>query len=152
MNHKATRLRSYRSLQRMAKVRESLAAAELAKAAGEERECRDAHQRVQEQRDAVARAGHDDQIEGRKLDLARLEMLSMLDAALGERQERAADALAEAERVRGDCAQANWQAKRYRERVDEQLRDTRQELHAERTAKAQEESIELWAEHREGST
>ncbi|HEY9131839.1 MAG TPA: hypothetical protein VIM98_08805 [Dyella sp.] len=152
MNPKTARLRSYRSLLRMAKVRESQAVAELAKAVGEERERRDAHRHLQEQRDAVARAGHDGHVEGRKLDLARLEMLSMLDAALGERQQRAADALAEAERVRGDRAQANWQAKRYRERVDEQLKETRQELHAEHAAKAQEESIELWVEHREGAT
>jgi len=150
MSPKTSRLRSYQSLWRMAKVRESLAAAELAKTTAEEREHQQACTNIQSQRDALTRAGEDGLAASGHLDLTRLEMLSLLDAAMGERQARAEQALAEVEQRRAECAQANWQAKRYRERVGEQLKETRDALYQEHAAKAQEESIELWTERRKG--
>ncbi|HEX7814755.1 hypothetical protein [Dyella sp.] len=148
MNPQMRRLRSYRALLRLARVRESLAAEELAKAAREEREKREAHEQVQAQRAAVAEAGHSQSANANALDLGRLQMLSMLDAALYEREQLSGQQLAVAQTRRHACAQANAQASRYRERVDERLVQASAAVRHEHAAKLGEESLALWIQAR----
>ena len=148
MNARTARLRSYLSLLRMASVRESMAAAELAKASHEASERRDVHRQAVEQSDALMRASRAMQVAGGQLDLAKMQWLSMLDVALSERQAATEQALIDAELQRDRRAQDNWRAKRYRERVDAHCQATRAAMHHERAAKLGEEAIELWIDHR----
>lgn len=143
-----SRLRSYQALLRMAQVRESVAGAELAAAATEERTRRDRHLAVQSQRVEVQGAAQRCVAGGVDVDMSRYDMLSRLDAALTEHLGEASEQLADAERLTQEKALANWQAKRYRERAGEQWDAARQTLHREHLAKGQAEAIELWVDRR----
>lgn len=141
------KLRAYEVLLRMAQVREIRATAALARAASEEKARRGMVSEVTDARDAVAQANARC-INGESVDLARYEMLSLLDVALAERLNVASDQLDEATRLRSDRANDSLLAKRYRERVDEQCDVVSLGLAHERMAKGQEEAVELWVESR----
>jgi hypothetical protein len=143
------RLRSYQALLRMAQVRESVAGAELADAATEERKRRDQHQAAEHQCREVQSAVQRCLAGDTHVDMSRYDMLSRLDAALTDHLDEVAEQLADAERVTQEKALANWQAKRYRERAGEQWDLARQMLHREYLAKGQVEAIELWVDRRE---
>lgn len=148
MSFRQDRLRSYLALLRMARVREAMAGAELAEAATDENRQRTRRQGVLDERIAVAQAGERCRTVDGGLDMARYEMLSRLDTALTDKLQQVSSELANAECIKQEKAQANWQAKRYRERAGEQFDVARTDLHREHRAKEQEEAIELWAERR----
>lgn len=148
MSSRQDRLRSYHALLRMARVREAMAGAALAEATTDENRQRTQQQGVLDERIAVAQAGERCRTVGGGLDMARYEMLSRLDTVLTDKLQQVSAGLADAERIKEGKAQANWQAKRYRERTGEQFDVARTDLHREHQAKGQEEAIELWAERR----
>ena len=141
------KLRAYEVLLRMAQVREIRATAALARAATEEKTRRGVVSEVTDAREAVAQANARC-VNSEGVDLARYEMLSLLDVALAERLHVATGQLDEAMQLRNERANDSLLAKRYRERVDEQCDVVSLGLAHERMAKGQEEAIELWVDSR----
>jgi hypothetical protein len=85
---------------------------------------------------------------GKPMDLARYELLTMLDSALSDRLQVVSNTFDEASLQRAEKASESVQAKRYRERVGEHLDGVRLVAAHERAAKAQEEGVETWLESR----
>lgn len=140
------RLHAYEVLLRMAQVREIRASVALAKAADEERARRTHRDEVRAARDAVSLASRGCVENSSSVDMARYEMLAVLDASLTDRLEDASQQHATTLQVREESATASVLAKRYRERVDESVTDVGQALYRQRSAKRQDDAIELWLE------
>jgi hypothetical protein len=137
------RLKAYEALLRMAEAKELRADVALSAAVGEEGACRSRLAVEVAQRNAIASAGRGGMAGGR-IDMSRYEVLSSLDVAFAERQQLASVDLAAATRTRETRATEGLLAKRYRERVSDHLGKFTRVLHGERTAKSQEDAIELW--------
>jgi len=143
--------RAYTTLLRMARVKEVRADVVLAQASAAEAEQRRRVDRVRDAQVAVAMASQACVGDGVRLDLGRYEMLALLDIALADKHEAESKRLDEASRTRMERASENLQAKRYRERVGEKLDDVGLALMHTRLAKTQEEMVELWIDHKEGT-
>ena len=143
------RLHAYEVLLRMAQVREIRASVALAKAADEERERRSHRDGVGAACEAVTLASRRCVEDSSSVDMARYEMLAILGASLSDRLENASQEHLCALQVREESATANVMAKRYRERVGESVTDVGQAMYRERSAKRQDEAIELWLESKE---
>jgi hypothetical protein len=143
------RLHAYEVLLRMAQVREIRASVALAKAADEERARRSYRDEVRAAQETVTLAGRRCVEDSSSVDMARYEMLALLGASLSDRLENASQEHISALQVQEESATANVMAKRYRERVDERVTHVGQTLYRERSAKRQEEAIELWLESKE---
>jgi hypothetical protein len=142
-------MHAYEVLLRMAKVQEIRASVALAKAADEESARRSHRDDIDGAREAVALAGRRCVEDSSSVDMARYEMLSTLNDSLSDRLDTATQEHASALQAREDHATANVMAKRYREKVDERVIDVGQALYRERSAKLQDEAIELWLEIKE---
>lgn len=143
------KLHAYEVMLRMAKVQEIRASVAFAKAADDERARRSHRDEVEVARDVVTSAGRRCVEDSSNVDMARYEMLSRLDASLSDRLETASREHVSALQLRDDQANANVLAKRYCEKVDERVTDVSQTLYRERSARLQDEAIELWLESRE---
>lgn len=142
------RLHAYQVLLRVAQVREIRASLALVEASTEERAHRTHHDEIAIARDAVTAASRVSATDSSSLDLARYEMLSNLDATLAQQLHSASQALASAEKARQERANASIVAKRYRERMDEHVKETSNTMEQTRSASRQDEAIELWLEGR----
>lgn len=143
------RQRAYATLLRIARVKEVRADVALVHASGIEQERRHGVEEVVLAREAVASASQACTHDGKHMDLARYEVLTLLDVALADRHEMAFRRLDEATRERMERASENVLAKRYRERVGEQLEHVNLALMRIRLARTREEAVELWVGHQE---
>jgi hypothetical protein len=133
----------------MARVKELRADAALAEAVGEEAVCKTQVDAVEAARTAVISANSACVASGQPMDMARYELLTMLDASLFGRLQVAIEEHDAAANRRTQRASENVTAKRYRERVGEHVDHTRKVIAHEHAAKAQEDAVELWLESRE---
>ena len=143
------KLHAYEVLLRMARVKELRADAALAAAVGEQAVCKTQVDAVEAARSAVIVANSACVASGQRMDMARYELLTMLDASLFDRLQVAVTEHDAASSRRIERASENVTAKRYRERVGEHLDHTRTSIAHEHAAKAQEDAVELWLESRE---
>lgn len=141
------RLHAYEVLSRVGRVREVRASHALVEASAHEQERRTHHAEVVVARDVVTSASRFNAADSSSLDMARYEVLSALDAMLAEKLHVAADALASAQTECQERAAATVAAKRYRERMDEQIKEIEDAIDQKRSAGRQEEAIELWIGH-----
>ena len=144
------KLHAYEVLLRMAQVREIRASVALAKATDEERTRRAHRDDIGAAREAVTLASRLCVEDTATVDMARYEMLAVLDALLSDRLEEASQEHVSSLRTRDESANANVMAKRYRERVEERTADVGQSLYEVRSAQHQNEAVELWLESKEG--
>jgi len=144
------RQQAYATLLRIARVKEVRADVALVHASGIEQERRRSVDEVMIAREAVASASQACTNDGKHMDLARYEVLALLDVALADKHEVASRCLDEATRERIERASENVLAKRYRERVGEQLENVNLALMRMRLARTREEAIELWVGHQGG--
>lgn len=140
---------AYEVALRMARVKELRAQVVLAGAVDKEAAAQRQVDVVEAARLSVMKANDACVAGGQAVDLARYELLTLLDAALSDRLHRANGVLDEASQQRAEKAAENVLAKRYRENVGEHLDGVRLAIAHEHAAKAQEEGIELWLESRE---
>ena len=145
------KLRAYDVVRRLARVREMRAAASLSMAIQEERMKTLRLDEASAACDAVAVAAHACVESGVSVDIPRYVTLLMLDESLTAKQQDAASELASAAQAREVCATSSWLAKRYRERVGEHVKETRQMMYRDRAARLQEEGVELWMHGKEGA-
>lgn len=143
---KQGRLHACEVLLRVARVREIRASVALAEAATEKRSCKTHCDGITAARDAITAARRASAADTSNLDMARYEILSNLDATLAQRLHTASHALASAEDVCHERAAASVLAKRYREQMDERVRESGNAIEQKRSAGRQEEAIELWFE------
>jgi hypothetical protein len=143
---------AYEVLLRIARVKELRAQVALAGAVDEEVAAQQRLEVVEDARQVVMVANGACAARGQRMDLARYELLTRLDAALSERLQIASVQLEQASQERASKASENVLAKRYRERVGEHLDGIQLEWTQERAAKAQEEGVELWLESRGNET
>jgi hypothetical protein len=146
---KQGRLHACEVLLRVAQVREIRASIALAEASTEKRSHQTHCEGLTAARDAVAAASRVNATDTSSLDMARYEILSNLDATLALRLQTASDALASAEEICQERADASVVAKRYREQLDERVVEIADEIEQKRSAGRQEEAIELWLEGKE---
>jgi hypothetical protein len=142
------KLQAYKVLLRMAKVDELRAQAALATAVEEEAAAQRKVDTVEQARQAVSMANGACIAADGRMDLARYELVSRLDAALAERLRAATGERDDAATQRMQRASENVGAKRYRENVGERMEDIRDTLMRDRISKTQEDAIELWLESR----
>ncbi|MDE3071438.1 MAG: hypothetical protein KGJ63_01765 [Pseudomonadota bacterium] len=138
------RLHAYEVLLRVARVRELRASLALAEAAAEENACRTDRDGITADRDAVATASRASASDSSNLDVSRYEMLSNLDAMLAVKLHAASDALVSAELACRERASASVLAKRYRERIDERVKQVHGAMDLKCAASRQEDATELW--------
>lgn len=146
---KQGRLHACEVLLRVARVREICASLALAEASTEKRSRRTHCEEITAARDAVTAASRASASAMSNLDMARCEMLSNLDATLALRLHTASDALASAEEACQERAAASVVAKRYREKMDERVKESGEAIEQTRSAGEQQEAIELWLEGKE---
>ncbi|MBE1162741.1 hypothetical protein [Dyella acidiphila] len=139
----ARKQHAYAVALRMAQVDELRAQSALAAAVAHEHTAKEQVDAVETARHAVASANGVCLADGR-LDLARYELLTQLDAALSQRLLQANTALGEATQQRSEKASANVSAKRRRERIGEHLDEVRHTHAHQQAAKSLEDGIELW--------
>lgn len=145
---KQGRLHACEVLLRVAQVREVRASFALAEASAEKDLCQTQCEKIAAARDAVTAASRASAADTSNLDMGRYEMLSNLDATLAQRLHAASHALASAEEACQERAAASVVAKRYREQMDERVKETANAMEQRRSADRQEEAIELWLEGR----
>ncbi|MHB1059451.1 MAG: hypothetical protein ACYC0F_16380 [Rhodanobacter sp.] len=138
------RLHAYEVLLRVAKVRETRASLALAEASAQARACRMRCDEVGEARAVVASASRMNAVDESRLDLARYEMLSDLDALLAQKLQAASDELAGADQLCLERARASVSAKRYREQVDGRAMEASEALERKQSASQQEDAFECW--------
>lgn len=138
------RLHAYEALLRVARVREIRASVALAEASTERQAHRAHCEEITAARDGVTAASRASSTDDSILDMARYEMLSHLDAVLARELQVASHELTFAERACRERAATAVVAKRYREQMDEHVRETADAIDHERAAGRQEEAIELW--------
>ncbi|MES2311599.1 MAG: hypothetical protein V4566_04810 [Pseudomonadota bacterium] len=146
---KQGRLHACEVLLRVAQVREIRASIALAEASTEKQSRRSHCDGITAARDAVTAASRASAVDTSHLDMARYEMLSNLDATLAQRLHAASHALTSAEEACQERAAASVVAKRYREQMDERVRESTNTIEQKRSAGTQEEAIELWLEGKE---
>jgi hypothetical protein len=140
------KIHAYRALLRKAKVDELRAGAALAKAVSEVTARQRDVDAVEAARMAIADANEHCVARGKSLDLARYELLTLLDASLSKQWTTATRERNAATDRRMERAHENVLAKRYRERVDENQTLLRTQYENERAAKMREDAIEVWLE------
>lgn len=138
------RLHAYEVLLRVARVREIRASVALAEASTERQAHRTHCEEITAARDGVTAASRASSTDASTLDMARYEMLSHLDAALAGELQVTSHELTLAESACRERATTAVVAKRYREQMDERVRETADAIDHERAAGGQEEAIELW--------
>ncbi|MDE2154498.1 MAG: hypothetical protein KGJ32_01190 [Xanthomonadaceae bacterium] len=138
------RLHAYEVLLRVARVRELRASLALAEAAAQENTCRTDRAEITAARDVVTTASRASTSDSSNLDVSRYEMLSNLDAMLAVKLHAASEALVSAEMACRERASASVSAKRYRERIDERVKEARGAMDLKCAAGRQEDATELW--------
>jgi hypothetical protein len=146
---KSRKLHSYKVLLRIAKVDELRAQAALTEAVEQEIEAQRGVDAIEKARETVLKASDACVAASGRMDLARYELITRLDASLSDRLRTATGELDSAAEERLQRASENVVAKRYREHVGERFDDIRTTLMRDRISKTQEEAIELWLESRE---
>jgi hypothetical protein len=139
---------AYEVALRMAKVKEMRAQMALAEAVDKEDAARRQMETIEAATQKVLLASQACLAGIGRVDLARYELLSHLSSALADTLQHASGEFEQASGERIGKASENVLAKRHRERVHEHLDDVRLVMAHGRTAKAQEEGIELWLESR----
>jgi hypothetical protein len=142
------KLHAYEVLLRMARVKELRADAALAEAVGAEAVCKTQVDALQAARTAVIVANSICVASGQRMDMARYELLTMLDASLSDMLQVTVKEHDAASSRRVERASENVAAQRYRERVGEHLDHTRTAIAHDHAVKAQEDAVELWLESR----
>jgi hypothetical protein len=137
-------LHAYEVLSRVARVREVRASHALAEASAHEQERRTCHAEIAAACDVVTAASRLNTADSSSLDMARYDMLSALDAMLAEKLHTASEALTSAQKECQDRAAATVVAKRYREQMEEQVKQISDAIDQKCSAGMQEEAIELW--------
>lgn len=139
---------AYEVALRMAKVKELRAQTALAEAVDKEDAARRQVETIEAATQKVLAASQACLAGAAQVDLARYELLSHLSSALVDTLQHASGEFEQASNTRIEKASENVLAKRHRERVHEHLDDVRLVMAQGRSAKAQEEGIELWLESR----
>lgn len=138
------RLEAYQVMRRVARVKEVRASLALSEAVAAETRRRAEHDRIAQQRDAVAMASHGQRTAVGNLDMGRYEMLCLLGEAIDERLGEAASALSSASELSRERATASASAQRRRESIDEHVEAASRTLEQVRSGNAREEAVELW--------
>ncbi|MEO7065596.1 MAG: hypothetical protein ABI114_01695 [Rhodanobacter sp.] len=139
------RLHAYEVLLRVARVREIRASLAQVEALTEERTRRKGLEKIGTARMALLAASHAVE-DGSKLDVARYELLSILDATLGAKLQVASSQLTAAEKVSKERGAASVLAKRYREKICDKVSETSDAIDRKCSTSQQEMAIELWLE------
>jgi hypothetical protein len=137
---------------RIARVKELRAQLALAAAVEREIAAQKSVDAVENARHAVLAANAACVVDGQAMNLPRYELLTLLDAALAQRQQSAQQELDEASGKKAQTALENVSAKRHRECVGEHLDEARLVWAQMQAARLLEDGVELWLGHREEQT